>query len=375
MMFKVYEDKIDLYNIEKDEDDLYLDVSGSAWYLDYLQIGKASGILARKSHFYPTNEISRGDISSALYRLLTYLKPKEIVEPVPVVETPVEPPVVTTPTPVVVPTSTNPFSGASLYVDPYSKAKSIAGLEEIASQSTARWFGDWNSDIESSVNSYVTTVAKAGALPVMVIYNIPGRDCGSYSSGGSSDGDDYRSWVQNFANGVGSRKAVVILEPDALPLDCLYASSVELMSDAVDILKSKPSISVYLDSGHPNWTSSTEMARRLTLANVEKADGFALNVSNFYTTAENIEYGKKISALVGGKHFIIDTSRNGSGWNGEWCNPSGMTLGQNPSTNTGEELVDAYLWVKPPGESDGNCNGGPNAGSWWQEYAFDLLAN
>lgn len=281
----------------------------------------------------------------------------------------------------------NPFEGATLYVDPSSNAydqieewgsdapEDSADLLQIAGQPTARWFGDWYDDIESSVDDYVSTVTDAGGLPVMVAYNIPDRDCGSYSAGGSSDADNYKIWIQNFANGVGDRKAVVILEPDALALDCLYEDSVDLLSEAVTILKSKPEIAVYIDAGHFNWVDSTEMATRLTNANVENADGFALNVSNFYTTAENVEYGEEISTLIGDKHFVIDTSRNGNGSNGEWCNPSGMRLGQNPTTDTGYELVDALFWVKPPGQSDGTCNGGPSAGTWWVEYALDLVRN
>jgi endoglucanase len=37
--------------------------------------------------------------------------------------------------------------------------------------------------------------------------------------------------------------------------------------------------------------------------------------------------------------------------------------------------LDALLWVKLPGESDGACNGGPAAGQWWQEIALELAAN
>src|SRR6185312_9877850 len=104
-----------------------------------------------------------------------------------------------------------------------------------------------------------------------------------------------------------------------------------------------------------------------------KAAGFSLNVSNFIDTPQNISYGTKISELTNGAHFVIDTSRNGSGSNGEWCNPSDRSLGSSPTLlptlSTGNNLVDAFLWIKVPGESDGNCNGGPNAGAWWPEYA------
>jgi endoglucanase len=106
---------------------------------------------------------------------------------------------------------------------------------------------------------------------------------------------------------------------------------------------------------------------------IENADGFALNVSNFETTQDNMEYGTKISQLLGGKHFVIDTSRNGLGSNGEWCNPPGRATGEKPTLSTGHPLVDAFLWVKVPGESDGTCRGGPRAGEWWPDYALGLI--
>lgn len=386
MALKVFDDEIEF----KFGDAGYLDVPDDAWYTDYLYAAKFNGLLADASYFYPANQITRGDVATVLYRILDPVgevilltEPEETEEedntPYVIVSgggayvEPAAAPVVDAapviPEPV---TITNPFAGENLYVDPDSDSKDVA---EIASQPVAKWFGDWNSDIEVSANKYVTTVTAAGALPVMVIYNIPNRDCGSYSAGGSSDGANYLNWVQSFANGIGDRKAVVIVEPDALAHDCMFDNSVSLISQAVDILKSKSTIYVYLDSGHSNWQNSTEMAERLIQANVAKADGFALNVSNFHTTADNLAYGKEISALIGGKHFIIDTGRNGNGSNGEWCNPSGRSLGQNPTTNTGEDLVDAYLWIKPPGESDGTCNGGPSAGTWWLEYALGLVSN
>jgi endoglucanase len=123
------------------------------------------------------------------------------------------------------------------------------------------------------------------------------------------------------------------------------------------------------------------MAAVLRRAGVADANGFALNVSNFQTTAATIAYGRQISRLVGGKHFVVDTSRNGLGplakrlWKkpeDQWCNSPGRALGARPSTRTADPLVDAYLWIKSPGESDGTCNGGPPPGVWWPEYALGL---
>lgn len=96
-------------------------------------------------------------------------------------------------------------------------------------------------------------------------------------------------------------------------------------------------------------------------------------------------------------HFVVDTSRNGQGpWTPpagaypdpqDWCNPPGRGLGLRPTTDTGSDLADAFLWVKTPGESDGSCtrgldNGGvdpewglvdPGAGVWFPEQAVDLV--
>ena len=89
---------------------------------------------------------------------------------------------------------------------------------------------------------------------------------------------------------------------------------------------------------------------------------------------KNVAYGEQVSRLVGGRHFIIDTSRNGIPGTDprQWCNPRGRALGVAPTTNTGHPLIDAFLWVKPPGESDGTCGGGPAAGKWWSAYALEL---
>jgi endoglucanase len=116
------------------------------------------------------------------------------------------------------------------------------------------------------------------------------------------------------------------------------------------------------------------MASRLASAGIGAAQGFALNVSNFLATAENVAYGRELSTLVGGKHFVIDTGRNGLGpaADAQWCNPAGRALGIPPTGATGDPLVDALLWVKMPGESDGACNGGRISGEWMPEYALGL---
>ena len=285
----------------------------------------------------------------------------------------------------------NPLRGLTLYVDAQSAAArqvaewrrtrpaDAALLEEIALQPQADWFGDWNRDVKSDVAARMKEVRGAGAVPVLVAYDIPGRDCGQYSKGGAGDAKAYHKWIQAFADGVGSGKAIVILEPDAVAgADCLSASArderLAMIRDAVETLKSKDGVRVYIDAGNPEWKSVADIAARLQTAGIARADGFSLNVSNTIATQANMEYGRKVSAAVGGAHFVIDTSRNGAGsaGKGKWCNPVGRSLGLRPTTETGDGLVDAFLWIKRPGESDGTCNGGPRAGQWWPEYALGL---
>lgn len=98
-------------------------------------------------------------------------------------------------------------------------------------------------------------------------------------------------------------------------------------------------------------------------------------------------------------HFVIDSSRNGVGpWAPpaypdaqDWCNPPDRGLGFAPTADTGIPLLDAYLWIKIPGESDGECTRGlgpagetidpvwdlidPPAGEWFPEMVLDLVQN
>ena len=65
-------------------------------------------------------------------------------------------------------------------------------------------------------------------------------------------------------------------------------------------------------------------------------------------------------------HFIIDTGRNGVDNMRQdcanWCNPRGAGVGRFPTTNTGMDAIDAFLWLKTPGESDGCTQTLPDGG-------------
>ncbi|MFG2717691.1 glycoside hydrolase family 6 protein [Streptomyces sp. NPDC048416] len=277
----------------------------------------------------------------------------------------------------------NPVGQAATQAAEWRRAGRAADVE-LVERISLRPQADWPrpDGVELTVRDLTGAAALAGRIPVLVAYNIPHRDCGGLSQGGAADADAYRLWVDAYARGIGERPAVVIVEPDAiahLVSGCESAPSDErltLLAYAVERFKQGPATKVYLDAGHSGWiTDQSRLEGPLRQAGVAKADGFALNVSAFQTNASSAEYGHRLSDALGGKHFVVDTSRNGNGpYSGtdSWCNPPGRALGTPPTTATGDALIDAYLWIKRPGESDGSCRGGPSAGRWWPQYALEL---
>ena len=298
----------------------------------------------------------------------------------------------------------------------------------------------------------------------------------------------YETWVNGFATGLGSRPAVVILEPDALAqLDsCLDSAQrqdrLQMLSYAVKTLQTGND-QVYLDAGHANWVPASQMADRLRAADVAAAYGFSLNVSNFDPTGQEVGYAAQVDRDLGmAKRFVVDTSRNGSGgagdpvrrtagsfaralpgaaggalasqlytspdtqaadwvrahpgdprakqieqdiasqptaqwfgaWSGDistavsaytaaataahkvpvlvtydipqlncggsisgpktWCNPAGKQLGSAPQVL--DDHGDMGLWIKAPGESDGDCGlgAGTQAGDFSPSLANELIA-
>lgn len=288
----------------------------------------------------------------------------------------------------------NPFSHVRLFVDPHSSAATARAslvrsdpaaaemLARIASQPAGIWLGSWLPSIQvaSVVRTVLEESATSDSMPLLVLYAYPYRGCEQATAAATAG---YERWIGQVAAGIGTGRAAVILEPDALAqyirLGCLsaprQAARVAVIRQAVDQLARLPNVALYLDAGNSGWLPAPAMASLLLDAGVRMARGFSLNVSNFYPTAEEEAYGDRIGALLHGAHYVIDTSRNGAATAKTWCNPPGQALGTVPTVNTGRPLADALLWVKPPGVSDGLCNGGPRAGVFWPAYALALAAN
>ncbi|MFG2741372.1 glycoside hydrolase family 6 protein [Streptomyces chartreusis] len=254
----------------------------------------------------------------------------------------------------------------------------------IAAQPAAVWFADFTPDtITARVRAVTSGGSALGRVPVVVPYAIPDRDCGGYSEGGAPGLDAYDAWIDRFAAGLGSGDVIVVLEPDSVAqADCLSerarADRFASLARAGRVMKAaNPRARVYYDAGHSGWNAPARQAdwlRQAGAASTASSDGVFSNVSNFRTTSAEIAYDRQVlDALDGPASLgaVIDTSRNGAGApaDGEWCDPSGRKLGRAPTLATGEARIDAYLWVKLPGESDG-CKGRP--GTFTASYAYEL---
>src|SRR5260370_8411731 len=167
-----------------------------------------------------------------------------------------------------------------------------------------------------------------------------------------SDEQAYEKWVNGFSTGLGNRPAVVILEPDALaqlnscPDNAQQQARLQMLSYAVKALQTK-SDQVYLDAGHSNWVPAGQMAGRLRAADVAQAYGFALNVSYYDTTDQEIGYATALDRDLGmAKRFVVDTSRNAQGSPGGRAHPAAGPISR-PLPGVGRAARATRLFTDP----------------------------
>jgi endoglucanase len=169
---------------------------------------------------------------------------------------------------------------------------------------------------------------------------IPDRGC-THHRDGAANADAYQRWIDTLLAGLGPTKAAIIMEPDAIAADCYDAARAATLTRAVTTLANAGQF-VCLDAGHSAWLPTGESAQRLIASGITHTEGFAVNVANRQTTGEAQRWGMELSDLVGGREFVVDTSRNGVGpppdethRDDEWCNPDHQALGQPPTTRSG----------------------------------------
>jgi cellulose 1,4-beta-cellobiosidase len=319
-----------------------------------------------------------------------------------------------------------------------------ANINAVSAISTAIWL-DREARIASIEAHLIDALRqqKTHARPVVVtfvVYNLPNRDCASRASAGelrlSADGlARYQTFIDRIAETLRRYPSVttaLVIEPDSLAnlatnLDrpsCAeaapgYREGVAYALRTLDL----PHTRLYLDVAHAGWLcweGNLPRMRQILQEVIDAAGGprrlrgFATNISNYNLTEwppgadtpdrmnpcrGELDYVRRLALELQpyfpDAAFVIDTSRAGQGdirrsW-GSWCNVRGARLGPRPQANPRSDLpfVDAYLWIKRPGESDGTADpgsaradpdcggpesltGAPEAGEWFESYFLEL---
>ncbi|KAG7384644.1 hypothetical protein PHYBOEH_009360 [Phytophthora boehmeriae] len=283
----------------------------------------------------------------------------------------------------------------------YSGAKTAypalaSALETMEQYSIAAWYTDRLSDSDrSTMLSSLTSECSEDSRMTIAVYGIPDKDCnaGLSSSGTVQSTSDYESFLKELTDAVGSRKVLYIVEPDAVGLlanDGCGASAgyLDNLKIAVAALSANSNAQLYVDVGYWLLADSTNAAAVATIINELKASGalkgITINTSNYRSTDEVTTYCTNFQTAMGSTDMtcIIDTSRNYNGSpSSDWCNVKAAGIGKPPTSETGIANLDYFMWIKPPGESDGVCTDtsyssesltGVSAGSFYQE-GFQLL--
>jgi cellulose 1,4-beta-cellobiosidase len=286
---------------------------------------------------------------------------------------------------------------------------------------------------------------QAGASPpnagIFVVYDLPDRDCaaaasnGEYSiaNGGVANYKNYIDQIRKVVVKYSDTRIILVVEPDSLAnmvtnmnvQKCANAQAAYLeCTDYALRQLNLPNVAMYLDAGHAGWLgwpANLSPAAQLYATVYKNAGspkavrGLATNVANYnawnvssppsYTQGnanyDESHYVNAIAPLLQAQgfnaRFITDQGRSGRqptgqlAW-GDWCNVKGTGFGTRPSSNTGSELLDAFVWIKPGGECDGTSDTSaarydyhcglsdalqpaPEAGTWFQAYFVQLLEN
>lgn len=199
-----------------------------------------------------------------------------------------------------------------------------------------------------------------------------------------------------------------------------YKESVAYALENLDL----DNVAMYIDAGHAGWLgwpANIDPAAKLfgevykSAGSPGAVRGLATNIANYnawsidtcpsYTQGNaNCDEKRFITAFAPlleaagfPAHFVVDQGRSGvqptkqEAW-GDWCNLIGTGFGTRPTTDTDNELLDAIVWGKPGGESDGTSDSSatrydshcgandalkpaPEAGTWFQDYFVQLLTN
>ncbi|GJH41694.1 hypothetical protein RCZ04_22440 [Capnocytophaga sp. HP1101] len=108
-------------------------------------------------------------------------------------------------------TETKAYEMTKQETDPYLKKL----FYQIAATPTAEWFEGVKEYDNSTLKRLVEGAKAQQKTPIITLYGIPYRDCGSYSSGGHQTAASYKAWINRTSAIIGKTPIIVIVEPDA----------------------------------------------------------------------------------------------------------------------------------------------------------------
>ncbi|KAK0644394.1 1, 4-beta cellobiohydrolase [Cercophora newfieldiana] len=319
-------------------------------------------------------------------------------------------------------------------------ASTAAKAKEVANVGTFVWL-----DTIANIAKFEPAIAEVPCDEILgvVIYDLPGRDCAAKASNGELKVGELPKYKTEYIDVIAglikkypNTAIALVIEPDSLPnlvtnsdVTACKNSAAGYRDGVAYALKTLnlPNVIMYIDAGHGGWLGwdanlkpgAQELAKAYTAAGKPKQfRGIATNVAGWnawdlspgefssksdakYNACQNEKtyvttFGAALKTAGMPNHAIVDTGRNGvqglrEEW-GNWCNVKGAGFGIRPSADTGVELADAFVWVKPGGESDGTSDSSavrfdsfcgksdayqpsPEAGQWHQAYFEDLINN
>lgn len=290
--------------------------------------------------------------------------------------------------------SSDPLA-AKLAADP-SLAQKVTLLSKIANEPETSRFSSYTAGggpgaIYSQINKFLCRMQAVdqNAIPVLSTYFLQHtNNCPTMSASAQAT---FKRQVDEFASGVANYPTVIFIEEDAVDTSgCLtkrgLAVRKQLLNYEVGVISKIPHAVAYLDGGTSDGNSVKLAAQILNAAGIGRIRGFFLNATHENWTSKEIAFGKKISKLTHGAHFIVNTADNGRGpllnkhparqGIEDLCNPPGRGLGPQPTTSTGFPLVDAFEWTAVPGKSGGHCHpGDPASGVFGVNLALALAKN
>ena len=220
-------------------------------------------------------------------------------------------------------------------------------------------------------------------LPVLVAYNIPGRDaCGGHSGGGAGSPGAYRTWISAFAAGIGN-------PPGRRGHRAGLAGRLQLHDRSADrrprngmltyadrtVPARAPNTKAYLDGGNAGWVAAgARWPAAWTRPASQRARLLAQRVQlplhrgvDDATATRQHRAARPGYKGVRGRHQPQRQRPQR-----RVVQPRRPQAGHAPASGGGAEML---LWVKIPGDSDGNCGTAPGtpAGTFDPELAYGLV--